>query len=188
MAYPFTRALAAAGLGSVLLVAIACTHRAASSAVPTGAPPPGQQASLVTDQANTAGWVGAWTNLVNDVEQTFRPTLSRLVGVEVELVTGNAGAAEDQLTLTVQDATGETMAVVTEDVRTADCDQVLFAIPKGGVDVTPGQTYRLKLSGGTTFGWKYVAGGYEEGTATFNGKPLLPNAQSTFLFRTFGPK
>lgn len=143
---------------------------------------------MVTDQANTTGWDGAWTNLVNDVEQTFTPSLPRLVGVEVELVVGNPGAVDDQLTLTVLDTTGETMAVVTEDVRTADCDQVLFVIPKGGAKIIPGRTYRLNLSGGTTFGWKYVAGGYEQGAATFNGKPLLPNAQSTFLFRTFGPK
>lgn len=97
-----------------------------------------------------------------------------------------AGAAEDQLTLTVLDATGLTVAVVTENVPTADCDQVTFVIPYGGVEITPGQTYRLKLSGGTTFGWKYVAGGYQNGAATFNGKPLLPDGRSTFLFRTFG--
>jgi hypothetical protein len=36
------------------------------------------------------------------------------------------------------------------------------------------------------FGWKYVVGGYENGAATFNGKPLLKQARSTFLFRTFG--
>jgi hypothetical protein len=64
----------------------------------------------------------------------------------------------------------------------------MFAIPKGGVEVIPGRAYRLKLSGGTTFGWKYVQGGYEEGTATFNGKPLLPKERSTFLFRTFAEK
>jgi hypothetical protein len=46
----------------------------------------------------------------------------------------------------------------------------------------------MKLSGGTTFGWKYVVGGYEKGDATFNGKPLLADARSTFLFRTFGAK
>jgi hypothetical protein len=41
------------------------------------------------------------TNLVNDAEQTFAPSLTRPVGAEVELVVGNPGAAEDQLTLTV---------------------------------------------------------------------------------------
>ena len=147
-----------------------------------------QQAPMTPDQVNTAAWDGAWTNLVNDVEQTFTPSVPRLLGVEVELVVGNAGAAEDQLTLTVVSATGRTVAVVTENVQTADRDQVMFVIPSGGIEVKPGQTYRLKLSGGNTCGWKYVLGGYEKGAATFNGKPLLPNARSTFLFRTFGPK
>jgi hypothetical protein len=154
------------------------------TAVPTSL----QQAPMTPDQVNTAGWDGAWTNLVNDAEQTFTPSVPRLLGVEVELVVGNAGAVEDQLTLTVLNATGRRVAVVTANVQTADRDQVMFVIPSGGVEVKPGQTYRLKLSGGITFGWKYVVGGYEKGAATFNGKPLLPNARSTFLFRTFGPK
>jgi hypothetical protein len=147
-----------------------------------------QQVSAKPDQVNTAGWDKAWTNLVNDAEQSFRPSLTPLVGVEVELVVGNPGPVEDELTLRVLDAGGQEAAVVTETVPTADSDQVLFVIPKGGVEVTPGQTYRLKLSGGTTFGWKYIVGGYAKGAATFNGKPLLPGARSTFLFRTFGPK
>jgi hypothetical protein len=147
-----------------------------------------QQASMKPDQVNTAGWKEAWTNLVDDAEQTFTPSLPRLAGVEVELVVGNAGAAEDQLTLTVLNATGRTVAVVTQNVQTADCDQVMFVIPNGGVEVTPGQDYRLQLSGGTTFGWKYVVDGYSKGAATFNGKALLPGARSTFLFRTFGAK
>jgi hypothetical protein len=154
------------------------------TAVPTSLP----QAPMTPDQVNTAGWDGAWTNLVNDAEQTFTPSVPRLLGVEVELVVGNAGAAEDQLTLTVLNATGRTVAVMTENVQTADLHQVMFVIPSGGVEVKPGQTYRLKLRGGTTFGWKYVVGGYEKGAATFNGKPLLLNARSTFLFQTFGPK
>jgi hypothetical protein len=155
----------------------------------TTVPPSVQQASMTPDQVNTAGWTKAWTNLVNDAEQTFTPSVPRLLGVEVELVVANAGAAEDQLTLTVLNATGRTVAVVTESVQTVDCDQAMFVIPSGGVEVTPGQAYRLKLSGGTTFGWKYVVGGYEKGAATFtfNGKSHLPE-RSTFLFRTFGAK
>ncbi|PYX51412.1 MAG: hypothetical protein DMG79_03125 [Acidobacteria bacterium] len=62
----------------------------------------------------------------------------------------------------------------------------MFVFPKEGIEVTPGQTYRLKLSGGITFGWKYVVGGYQKGAAIFNGKPLLSQARSTFLFETFG--
>jgi hypothetical protein len=125
---------------------------------------------------------------VNDAEQTFTPSVPRLLGVEVELVVGNAGGLEDQLTLTVLDETGRAVSIVTENVQTADCDHATFVIPQGGVDVKPGQFYRLRLSGGTTFGWKYVLGGYERGAATFNRRPLLPNARSTFLFRTFGAK
>lgn len=152
---------------------------------------PLQQASMAPDQVNTAGWGKAWTNLVNDAEQTFTPSVPRLMGVEVELVAGNPPTTEtniDDLTLRVLNASGRTLAAVTRRVSTANCDQVVFVIPNGGLEVTPGQTYRLKLSGGTTFGWKYVVGGYEKGTATFNGKPLLRDVRSTFLFRTFGPK
>lgn len=149
-----------------------------------------QQTSMTPDQVNTTGWDGAWTNLVNDVEQAFTPSVPKLMGVEVELVVGNApttdGDTEDDLTLRVLDATGQrTLAAVTQRVSTANCHQVMFVIPKGGLNLSPGQTYRLKLSGGTAFGWKYMVGGYEKGAATFNGKPLLREARSTFLFRTF---
>jgi hypothetical protein len=65
---------------------------------------------------------------------------------------------------------------------------VLFVFPNGGVDISPGQLYSLRLSGGTTFGWKYVVGGYEKGSTSFNGQPLLRDARSTFLFKTFGTK
>jgi hypothetical protein len=180
MISPFQRALATSWFAGVLLIATACAHKPVSPSVP--------QSSTQPDQVNTPPWDQGWTNLVNDVQQSFTPSLPRLVGVEAELVVGNAGVAEDQLTLTLLDATGATVTVVTETVQTADCDNVMFVIPGGGVEVTPGQMYRLKLSGGTTFGWKYVVGGYENGEATFDGKPLLAQTRSTFLFRTFGAK
>lgn len=142
--------------------------------------------SLKPDQVNTAGWDKAWTNLVNDVQQSFKPSLPRLLAVEVELIVGNPGPPDDELTLTVLDSEDQTLAVVTQTVPASDCEHTLFVIPKDGIEVEPGQTYRIKLSGGLLFGWKYVAGGYEKGAATFNGKPLLPKAGSTFLFRTFG--
>ena len=147
---------------------------------------PGRDASMKPDQINTQGWDKGWTNLVNDVEQAFKPSLHLLTAVEVELVVGNPGPATDELTLTVLDSTGNPIAEITQTVPTQNSDQVLFVIPKGGVELTPGNTYRLKLTGGTTFGWKYIAGGYKSGSATFNGKPLLPDARSSFLFRTFG--
>jgi hypothetical protein len=104
----------------------------------------------------------------------------------VELIVGNPGPAEDELTLTVLDSKGHTLAVVTQPVETSGCDHTMFIIPKDGIQVMPGEIYWLRLRGGTLFGWKYVVGGYEKGAATFNGKPLLKQARSTFLFRTFG--
>jgi hypothetical protein len=142
--------------------------------------------SMRTDQVNAAHWDKAWTNLLNDVEQSFTPSMPRLLGVEVELIVGNPGPSEDELTLTVLDSKGHTLAVVTQPVETSGCEHTMFIIPKKGIDVTPGETYWLRLKGGTLFGWKYVVGGYEKGAATFNGEPLLKEARSTFLFRTFG--
>ena len=63
---------------------------------------PLQQASMAPEQVNTAGWDKAWTNLVNDAEQTFTPSVPKLMGVEVELVAGNPPTTEtsiDDLTL-----------------------------------------------------------------------------------------
>jgi hypothetical protein len=142
--------------------------------------------SMKPDQVNTAVWDKAWTNLVNDAEQSFTPSMPKLLAVEVELVVGNPGPLQDQLTLTVLDAKRQTVAVVTETVQASACEHTMFVISKDGVDVQPGETYRLKLTGGTLFGWKYIVGGYEKGAATFHGRPLLPKAHSTFLFRTFG--
>jgi hypothetical protein len=142
--------------------------------------------SMKPDQVNTAGWDQAWTNLVNDAEQSFTPSMPKLLAVEVELVVGNPGPPEDELTLTVMDSTGQELVSVTQLVQASDCEHTMFMISKDGIDVQPGQAYRIKLTGGILFGWKYVVGGYKKGAATFNGRPLLPGARSTFLFQTFG--
>ncbi|HKM68209.1 MAG TPA: hypothetical protein VJX70_13655 [Candidatus Acidoferrum sp.] len=143
-------------------------------------------ATRTPDQTNAARWKGAWTNLLNDADQTFTPSLPRLTGIEVELVVGNPGPSEEDLTLYLRNAGGEVLASVSKTVPAADCNHVLFVFPKGGLQVSPGQAYNLRLSGGSLFGWKYVVGGYANGAALFNGKLLLPDARSTFLFRTFG--
>jgi hypothetical protein len=143
-------------------------------------------ASMTQDQKNTAPWKNAWTNLVNNVQQTFTPSLPRLTAVEVDLILANPGPPEDTLELTVLDADGNSIAVATKTVPAPDFEHVRFIFPNGGVQVSPGKSYSIRLSGGTLFGWKYVVGGYENGAASFNGKPLLPDARSTFLFRTFG--
>lgn len=143
---------------------------------------------ILPDQANTATWTKAWTNLVNDVRQTLTPSLPRLVAIEVELVLGNPGPPDDTVTMTLLDSAGQSLAAVSQTVPAADCDRVLFVFPHGGVELSPRQAYSIRLSGGPTFGWKYVVGGYEKGAASFNGRPLLQDVRSTFLFRTFGAR
>jgi hypothetical protein len=140
------------------------------------------------DQVNTEGWDKAWTNLVNVVEQTFIPSLPKLSAAEVELVIGNPKGPEDELTLSIMNEKGEELVSITQIVAAADCEHVRFSLPEDGIDVTPGEVYRIRLSGGIVFGWKYIVGGYPKGSATFNGKPLLGKTRSTFLFRTFGPE
>jgi hypothetical protein len=51
------------------------------------------------------------------------------------------GDTGDDLTLRVLDATGQrTLAAVTQRVSTANYHQVMFVIPKGGLNLSPGQT------------------------------------------------
>jgi hypothetical protein len=144
-------------------------------------------ASSTLDQANTTPWDNAWTNLLNDVRQTFTPSLPRLTAVEVQLVAANPGPASSEVTMNLLNPKGEIVSVVSKSVPADDYDHVLFVFPNGGLQVSPGQVYTIQLSGGSRFGWKYVVGGYTKGSASFNGKPLLwPDTRSTFLFRTFG--
>jgi hypothetical protein len=164
----------------------ACRHQTVTSSVANATFKPAETLSMQVDQVNTAGWERAWTNLLNVAEETFIPSRPKLLAVEVELVVGNPGQTEDELMLTILNANDEKLAVATRQVEAAASNQVRFVMPEGGVALSPGETYRLRLTGGATFGWKYVIGGYEKGHATFNGKPLLRQARSTFLFRTFG--
>ena len=172
----------------VLSITIACRHQPLTSSVPP--PPPGKAEAIVMqpDQVNIEGWDKAWTNLLNDSRQSFIPALPKLLGVEVELIVGNPGNPEDELILTILDSRDQALARVTQLVKVDDSSRVLFMLPNGGIELSPGQVYSLQLTGGPTFGWKYVVGGYDRGEATFAGKPLLQDARSTFLFRTFGSK
>ena len=93
------------------------------------------------DQANTATWQNAWTNLLNDVRQSFIPSLPKLVAVEVELVLANPGPSADTLTMKLVDPTGRPVAIVSKIVHTTDSKHALFVFPEGGVEVSPGQLY-----------------------------------------------
>jgi hypothetical protein len=110
------------------------------------------RASMTPDQANTAPWENAWTNLLNDVRQTFRPSLPTLAAVEVDLVVANPGPSDGDVVMSLQNAEGEALAVVSKTVSVADCGYVLFIFPNGGLPVSPGQVYSIRLSGGTVFG------------------------------------
>lgn len=145
-----------------------------------------EQAQMTPDQANDAKWEGAWTNLLNDVRQTFRPTMPKLTAVGVNLAVANAGPEEEEVTLSVLNATGEVLEMVSRSVPVSESSHALFVFPEGGLAVTPGEVYSIRVSGEYLFGWKYVVAGYENGEASFNGRPLLPDARSTFLFTTFG--
>jgi hypothetical protein len=150
-------------------------------------PPSGKARAVNTlDQANKAVWRDAWTNLLNDARQTFQPSLPLLTRVEVELVVANPGPPEDWVTMTVLDPDEVTIAVVSRPVSADDCVRVAFVIPGGGIEVSPGRVYSIRLTGSERFGWKYVVGGYADGEALFNDKPLLQGGRATFLFRTYG--
>ena len=96
------------------------------------------RASMTPDQANTEPWKNASTNMHNDVRQSFVPSLPRLIGVEVELMVINPGAASDDVTMTLMNAEGEVLALVSKAVPVDDCSHVLFLLPKGGLPVSPG--------------------------------------------------
>lgn len=145
-----------------------------------------EQAQMTPDQANHAKWRGAWTNLVNDVRQTFRPTAPKLTAVEVNLTVANPGPEEEEVTLQVLNSAGEVLATVSRTLPVSECGHTLFVFAEGGLAVTSGEVYSIRVSGEHLFGWKYVIDGYENGEASFNGRPLLPDARSTFLFTTFG--
>lgn len=147
-------------------------------------------ASRTPDQANTTRWEDAWTILESNVlRQSFMPSRPRLTAVEVELVVANPGPASSEITMTLLNSGADPLAVVAKTVPADACRHVLFILPYGGLRISPGQLYSIELSGGAgLFGWKYVVGGYANGFASFNGKPLLQDARSTFLFRTFGAR
>jgi hypothetical protein len=90
---------------------------------------PAQRPAMKLDQANTATWQNAWTNLLNDARQSFIPSLPKLVAVEVELVLANPGPSTDTLTMKLVDPTGRPVAIVSKMVQTTDAEHALFVFP-----------------------------------------------------------
>ena len=75
-----------------------------------------EQARMTPDQANDAKWKRGATNLVNDVRQTFTPTMPKLTAVAVDLVVLIPGPEEEEVTLRVLNAAGEVLATVSRSV------------------------------------------------------------------------
>jgi len=159
-----------------------------------------QGSPLRLDQANSQAWSGAWTTLdyldgpgiplpergFRVLSQTFVPRLARLTAIEVQLAAAKPGQSTGEVDMKLM-TKHQVIANVWKTVEVNNCDHVLFLLPSGGVTVVPGQVYTIRLTGiGRVFGWKYVVGGYANGAALLDGKPLLQDGRSTFLFRTFG--
>lgn len=156
------------------------------------------RATLTIDQVNTESWEGLWANAVSSPRKDFLPTLSesfmpslaKLTAVDVELLVAHPGPpAIGDIEMTIFDGKKMRVADVWKSVSTNNCNHVLFLLPKGGAEVSPGQQYTIQLFGvDSVFGWKYVVGGYRKGAASaqFGSNPPLPDTRSTFLFATFG--
>src|SRR5690348_937940 len=136
------------GLCCVALVNSSCRQRSAVAVPPPLVSSPELRLSMTPDQANTATWQNAWTNIVNDVRQTFTPSLPKLAAVDVQLVLANPGPPDDRLTLALFDSEEHAIGIVSKTVLASNCEHVLFIFPDGGANVAPGQLYTLRLSGG----------------------------------------
>jgi hypothetical protein len=147
------------------------------------------RANLRTDQANMEPWRNQWVNVDNVLRESFVPSLPNLTAVEVELLAVHPGPpATGDIHMMILDERKKMMvASLSKTVSADDCSHVLFLLPRGGLQVSPGQVYTIQLNGGV-FGWKYVVGGYREGAASgpHGSNPPLPDIRSTFLFKTFG--
>jgi len=79
------------------------------------------------DQANTEPWTDAWASLDNNmVQQVFVPSLPRLSGVEVQLVTATQGVQDEGVSMSVADADGATLAFESKNVPVSECDAAKF--------------------------------------------------------------
>ncbi len=144
-----------------------------------------EECKPVIDQNNSPSWDGAWTNIVpiNKVGQTFMPDKSPLIGVSVDIITGNPGSGDDKITMKIIDEKGQVLASNTLFVSDGFAGWLHFDIP-GGITVDSKRKYVLQLndSGKVTFGWKYGSNTYPDGNFFFYGSP---DYKKDFFFRTY---
>jgi hypothetical protein len=138
----------------------------------------------VLDQASSSDANAGWTILTNHLGQTFVPTLPRLTKVEVELVFLNPGESEGEVEMWLLNSKGEVLAHASKSIPAFAAGWTTFVFPN--LDVIPGQTYSIRVNGGSSLAWKYVTHGYNRGGALWNQKAFGEDGKRAFLFRTYG--
>ena len=138
----------------------------------------------VLDQASSSDASAGSTILTNGLGQTFVPTLPRLTKVEVELAVLNPGKSEDRVDTWLLNSKGETLANASKSIPGSAAGWATFVFPN--LDLVPGETYSIRVHGGSSFGGKYVTRGYNQGEALWNQEPFGGDGRRAFLFRTYG--
>ena len=138
----------------------------------------------VLDQASSSDANAGSTILTNGLGQTFVPTLPRLTKVEVELAVLNPAKSEDGVNMWLLNSKGEMLASASKSIPASAAGWATFVFPN--LDLVPGETYSIRVHGGSSFGWKYVTSGYNRGEALWNQKPFGGDGRRAFLFRTYG--
>lgn len=120
--------------------------------------------------SNDGPWTGGWTNLLasNSMGQVFLAESYSIWGVDIDLLTGNPGAAtSDTLTLSLVDAaTNVELARATNAFADGFSGWGRFAFGKK-IPVQPGQKLILRVwdTGTLLLGWKYGENAYANGYA-----------------------
>lgn len=140
------------------------------------------------DQVNDPEWKGEAVNIipVNNVGQTFTPSLPILVAVEIGLRTGNPGRGGDTVTMNILDK-GKQLFSGSVTIPEGFGDFLRFDMkPPLAVGVGKTLTIEVRDNGKNVFHWKYSSGNtYGRGNALFLGRPFNTN---DFYFRTYGKK
>jgi hypothetical protein len=176
-------------LGVAFLLALgtaAASFPLRAEAEERGGPPAGKAAALRTTPLNPCEGPGprfeladdetGWSNMVppNRSGQTFTATRPHITGIEVDLVTGNPKVGgSDTLTLSLSTLGGDVLVQAHRTLLSGHNGWVCFAMPEGGIDVTPGEMLALRLedTGKVLFGWRYGGDGYPRGHALWAGRP-----------------
>jgi len=130
-------------------------------------------------------WDGAWTNLApsNFMAQSFTAVSGEIRSVEVNVFANKGGS--DTLTLSLLDASRNTLAQTTAKVGRDGLDGWLRFEFSEPVPVTPGSEYILRLRGSKVWvGWKYTGDLYPGGTAIMLGNP---SPIDDFIFKVNAP-